>query len=84
MAEIFRYRGIKFIIYSDDHALDHCHAKSADFEVKIQISGDEPRLMDIAPDGTKEAKFQKSAMTLAQQRFAELKAAMEAIKNARN
>ena len=84
MAEIFRYRGIKFIIYSDDHAPDHCHAKSADFEVKIQISGDEPRLMDIAPDGTKEAKFQKSAMTLAQQRFAELKAAMEAIKNARN
>ena len=40
--------------------------------------------MEMAPGGTKEAKFQKSAMTLAQQRFAELKAAMEVIKDARN
>lgn len=84
MAEIFRYRGIKFIIYSEDHDPDHCHAKSADFEVKIDISGDEPKLGELAASGSKEAKFQKSAIKLAQQRFDELKAAMEAIKNARN
>ena len=84
MAEIFRYRGIKFIIYSDDHDPDRCHAKSADFEVKIDISGDEPILMDVATDGSKEAKFQKNALKLARMRLNELKAAMEVIKDARN
>lgn len=84
MAEIFRYRGIKFIIYSDDHRPDHCHAKSADFEVKIDISGDVPMLMDVATGGSKEAKFQKTALKLAQTRLDELKAAMEVIKDARN
>lgn len=84
MAEIFRYRGIKFIIYSDDHDPDHCHAKSADFEVKIDISGEEPVLMDVTTDGSKESKFQKTALKLAQTRLDELKAAMEAIKDARN
>lgn len=84
MAEIFRYQGIKFIIYSDDYDPDHCHAKSADFEVKIDISGDEPMLMDVAAGGSKEAKFQKAALKLAQARLDELKAAMEAIKDARN
>ena len=84
MAEIFRHRGIKFIIYSDDHDPDHCHAKSADFEVKIDISGNEPTLMDIATSGSKEAKFQKIALKLAQARIDELKAATEVIKDARN
>lgn len=84
MAEIFRFQGIKFIIYSDDHVPDHCHAKSADFEVKIDISGDEPMLIDAAAGGSKEAKFQKTALKLAQVRLDELKAAMEVIKNARN
>ncbi|MEO1396763.1 MAG: DUF4160 domain-containing protein [Cyanobacteria bacterium J06634_5] len=84
MAEIFRYRGIKFIIYSDDHDPDHCHAKSADFEVKIDISGDEPMLMDVTAGGSKESKFQKAALKLAQARLNELKAAMEVIKDARH
>ena len=84
MAEIFRDRGIKFIIYSDDHDPDHCHAKSADFEVKIDISGDTPMLMAVAASGAKEAKFQKTALKLAQARWDELKAAMEAIRDARN
>jgi hypothetical protein len=84
MAEIFRSQGIKFIIYSDDHIPDHCHAKSADFEVKINISGNEPMLMNVAASGSKEAKFQKTALELAQARLDELKAAMEIIKNARN
>ena len=84
MAEIFRDRGIKFIIYSDDHDPDHCHAKSADFEVKIDISGDMPMLMAVAAGGSKEAKFQKTALKLAQARLDELKAAMEAIRDARN
>ena len=84
MAEIFRYQGIKFIIYSDDHDPDHCHAKSADFEVKIDISEDAPMLMDRATGGSKEAKFQKTALKLAQARLNELKTAMEVIKDARN
>lgn len=84
MAEIFRYQGIKFIIYSDDHTPDHCHAKSADFEVKIDISGDAPMLMDRAAAGSKESKFQKTALKLAQARLNELKAAMKVIKDARN
>ena len=84
MAEIFRYQGIKFIIYSDDHNPDHCHAKSADFEVKIDISGDEPMLIDVAAGGSKESRFQKTALKQAQARFAELKAAMKVIKDARN
>ena len=84
MAEIFRYRGIKFIIYSDDHDPAHCHAKSADFEVKIDISGDEPKLMNMAASGAKAAKFEKRVIALAQQRFDELKAAMAAIQDARN
>jgi hypothetical protein len=84
MAEIFRYRGIKFIIYSDDHNPDHCHAKSADFEVKINISGDQPVLIDRATSDSKESKFQKTALKLAQLRFDELKTAMEVIKDARN
>ena len=84
MAEIFRYQGIKFIIYSDDHDPDHCHAKSADFEVKIDISGNDPMLMDVAVGGSKEAEFQKKAIKLARLRLDELKAAMEVIKDARN
>jgi hypothetical protein len=84
MAEIFRDRGIKFIIYSDDHIPDHCHAKSADFEAKIDISGDQPVLIDMSTGGSKESKFQKTALKLAQLRLDELKAAMEVIKDARN
>lgn len=84
MAEIFRYKGVKFIIYSDDHAPDHCHAKSADFEVKIDISGDEPKLMNIAISDSKEAKFQRNALKVAEARLDDLKAAMEVIKDARN
>lgn len=84
MAEIFRVRGIKFIIYSDDHDPEHCHAKSAEFEVKIDISGDKPVLMNVATGGSKEAKFQKNALKLALARLDELKAAMEVIKDARN
>lgn len=84
MAEIFRYQGIKFIIYSDDHVPDHCHAKSADFEVKIDISGEEPMIMNVAVGGSKESRFQKTALKLAQARIDELKAAMEVIKDARN
>lgn len=84
MAEIFRSQGIKFIIYSDDHDPEHCHAKSADFEVKIDISGNRPMLMDVAAGGSKESKFQKTALNLAQTRLDELKAALEVIKDARN
>ncbi len=62
MAEIFRQKGIKFIIYSDDHDPAHCQAKSAEFEVKIDISGDEPTLMSVSVEGSKESKFQKNAL----------------------
>ena len=41
-------------------------------------------LMDVATGGSKESKFQKTALQLAQARLDELKAAMEAIKSARN
>jgi hypothetical protein len=84
VAEIFRQKGIKFIIYSDDHDPAHCHAKSAEFEVKIDISGDEPTLMSVSVEGSKESKFQKDALKLARERLDELKAAMEVIKDARN
>ncbi len=40
--------------------------------------------MNAAAGGSKESKFQKAALKLAQARLIELKAAMEVIKHARN
>lgn len=38
MAKIFRYQGIKLILYSDDHDPEHYDGKSANFEVKLSRS----------------------------------------------
>ena len=84
MAESFRDRGIVFVIYSDDRDPHHCHAKSKEFETRIDISGSAPVLYDLKSEHAKELKFQKLALKLAKQRYDELKETLEDAINARN
>ena len=84
MAESFRERGIVFVIYSDDHDPHHCHAKSKEYETRIDISGNEPTLYDERAANAKERKFQKLALKLAEQRYNELKETLEDVINERN
>ena len=84
MAESFRARGIVFVFYSDDHEPHHCHAKSKEYETRIDVSGIEPVLYDDKATSAKERKFQKLALKLAKQRYDELKETLEDVINERS
>lgn len=47
MPTIHRSRGLRFVIYTDDHSPAHVHAVSADGEAKIElgVGGGDPTLL---------------------------------------
>jgi hypothetical protein len=45
MAEIFRINGFAFFMPSNDHEPAHVHVRKAEFKVKIDISGDQAKVM---------------------------------------
>ncbi len=45
MATLFRVRGLRIVIYSNDHAPPHCHIVGPGKEAKVALSDDgHPRL----------------------------------------
>lgn len=45
MAEIFRLNGFAFFMPSNDHEPAHVHVRSAEFKIKIDISGEQAEVM---------------------------------------
>jgi len=67
MAEIFRISGFKIVIFSDDHDPPHVHVRKGDFEVKIDISGDQAELVSGEESSRRAAdrKLRKQALKIA-------------------
>lgn len=74
MAEVFRLNGFKVVIFSDDHDPPHVHIRKGDFEVKIDISGEEAELMGGEANSKRAAdkKLRKQALKIANDNLAML------------
>lgn len=82
MAEIFRADGCVVKVFSNDHVPAHVHVSSAEQEIKIDISGTEATVLESGKRRRKaDARFAKRALRLVNNRFAEVKAAWEAIQH---
>lgn len=83
MAEIFRADGCVVKVFSNDHSPAHVHVSSAEHKVKIDISGTEAIVLKAGKRERKEEdpRFAKRALRLVNSRFAEVKAAWEAIQH---
>ncbi|MGB3298447.1 MAG: DUF4160 domain-containing protein [Phormidesmis sp.] len=73
MSEIFRVGGFQFFMPSNDHSPAHVHVRNAEFKTRIDISGEEARLMDSGGD----KKLEKKALKIANQELRVLKSAWE-------
>ncbi len=72
MAEIFRLNGFQFFMPSNDHEPAHVHVRNAEFKIKIDISGDQAKMME---DNSKDGKLQKQALKIANSNLTLLKSA---------
>ncbi len=66
-AEVFRLNGFKVVIFSDDHDPPHVHIRKGDFEVKVDISGEQAALI-AGEENSKRAfnrKLRKQALKIA-------------------
>ena len=80
LAEVFRTDGCVVKVFSDDHNPAHVHVTSAEYEVKIDISGSVAIPMNIGKRRqNSNARFTKKALRLVNQRLPEVKAAWESI-----
>ncbi|MEL6453619.1 MAG: DUF4160 domain-containing protein [Cyanobacteria bacterium J06623_5] len=73
MAEIFRIEGFQFYMPSNDHSPAHVRVRRAEFKTRIDISGEEARIMDNS--GNK--KLEKKALKIANKELRLLKSAWE-------
>ncbi|MEM8505482.1 MAG: DUF4160 domain-containing protein [Cyanobacteria bacterium P01_D01_bin.1] len=67
MAEVFRIDGFKVVIFSDDHNPPHVHVRKGEFEVKINIAGEQAELM-IGEENNRRAadrRLRKQAVKIA-------------------
>ena len=67
--------------FTDDHTPAHVHVTSADYEVKIDISGAEATVLKSSKKRryNADAKFIKKALSIVNSRFDEVKAAWSSI-----
>lgn len=67
MGEIFRVKGFKVVVFSDDHNPPHVHIRKGDFEVKIDISGEQAKLVSGEENSRRAAdkKLRKQALKIA-------------------
>lgn len=74
MAEIFRINGFKVVIFSDDHDPPHVHVRKSNFEVKINISGEQAELMPGEESSRRAAdkKLRKQALEIVDDNLASL------------
>ena len=72
MAEIFRLDGFQFFMPSNDHEPSHVHVRKAEFKIRIDISGEQAKLMD---ESSKDRKLQRQALKIADSNLTLLKTA---------
>lgn len=56
MPKIYEYFGLVFLFYANDHTPIHVHARSGDFESKLEYVYDNGKLVDIAIKSVKGKK----------------------------
>ena len=57
MPTVHRAGGLRFVIFTDDHAPAHVHAVVAGGEAKIELGGDDPRLVWVRGLSRADARF---------------------------
>jgi len=67
VAEVFRLNGFKVVTFSDDHDPPHVHIRKGDFEVKVDISGEQAALMAGEKNSRRASnrKLRKQALKIA-------------------
>jgi hypothetical protein len=73
MSEIFRIDGFQFFMPSNDHSPAHVHVRNAEFKTRIDISGEDAKLMDVGGN----QKLAKKALKIANRELQILKSAWE-------
>ncbi|MEL6777708.1 MAG: DUF4160 domain-containing protein [Cyanobacteria bacterium J06597_16] len=81
MPEIFRADGCVVKVFINDHDPAHVHVTSAEYEIKVDISGPVAVVLDSGKKHRQnaDAKFTKKALRLVNARLADVKTAWKAI-----